>query len=162
MFVFRRRPEFTEGERHFYWALFGIGILAAAMACVITIHLSAHEGSSLTYLLFTLWTIVAGFIGGICGFLSSYNRWLGFPGKSGWVRAAAGAVLISGITAVVSGTLILPYYGTMFAPFQFIIAMIEWPYLAVIWGGIMVCAHKLLTSWRRERDSIFKSAVRLG
>lgn len=161
MFVFCRRPEFTEGERHFYWALFGIGSLASVMACVITIRLSAHETSSLTYHIFTLWTVVAGFVGGICGFLSSYNRWLGFPGKTGWIRAVTGGVMISGIATVVSGTLILPYYGTMFAPLQFVVAMIEWPYLALIWSGIMICAHKLLVSWRRERESIFESAVGL-
>lgn len=155
LLVFRSRPELTEGERHFYWAFFSIGILGAILAFIITFRLAAHEDGTSNNDLFALWTLIAGFVGGTCGFMSSYNRWLGFPDRFGWIRAAVGGVMISGIAAVVSGTLILPYYGTMFAPLQLIIAMIESPVLALIWCGCLVTAHKLVETWRAERDSIF-------
>jgi hypothetical protein len=43
----------------------------------------------------------------------------------------------------------------MFGPLQLIMMMIETPSLAAIWLGMMICAHGLLSHWRRERDSIF-------
>lgn len=127
------------------------------MAFIITFRLAVHANDAPASDLFTLWTMVSGFVGAVCGFLSSYGRWLGFPAKAGWVRAGVGGITISGIAAVVAGTMILPYYGTMFAPFQLIIAMIETPALAFVWCGILVTAHKLVETWRAERDSIFAS-----
>jgi len=33
--------------------------------------------------------------------------------------------------------------------------------LAVVWFGMLMCAHVLLTRWRSERDSIFAGSVAL-
>ena len=56
---------------------------------------------------------------------------------------------------MIGGTLILPYYGTMFAPMKLIIVMFEVPAFAVLWVAMVACVHMLMIEWRQERDSIF-------
>lgn len=155
MVVFPPRLRMSGGERNFLFAICGVGVLSAIFASMIVLRLSAHAPADFISDPFAAWTFLAGAAGGVGAFLSIYHRWLGFAGTSGWVRAAVGGLMISFIGAVAGGTLILPYYGTMFGPFQLIIAMIEMPLLGAIWIMMMICAHKLLVGWRAERDSIF-------
>lgn len=142
------------GERNLVYAILSIGAVGALFAWAVTLRLAAYQPEHLIDP-FAIWTFVAGAVGAACGFLSSYERWLGHAGVGGAIRAAIGGILILMIGSVVAGTLILPYYGTMFAPFQIFIAMIETPALAFTWVGIIVCVHKLMEQWRIERDSIF-------
>lgn len=157
VFVFRSRPRLSGGEKNYLLALSSIGVVGAILAIVVTLRLSAHGAIRIEVDAFTVWTAIAGCIGAMCGFTSVYSRWFGFPEGAGWIRALIGGLLLSGIGSVVAGTLILPYYGTMFAPFQLIIAMIEFPVLGLVWVAIIVCAHKLLEDWRAERESIFQT-----
>ena len=155
MFVFPPRGRLTDGERNFYIAMIGLGVLGALLAHV-TIMRFASEIPGLHGLdPMALWVIIAGLIGGVGGFFSCYRTYLGHEGFFGWMRALFGGVIITGLGAVISGTLILPFYGTMFAPFQIVISMIEYPVLAVVWAAVLMCAHLLMRQWRRERDSIF-------
>ena len=155
MFVFPPRLRMSEGERNFLFAIFAVGALSALMSSVIVVRLSAYGPASFVSDPFALWTVVAGAAGGLLGFWSTYNRWFGFAGTPGLVRAAFGGLMISFIGTVAGGTLILPYYGTMFGPFQFVIALIETPTLGMLWVVMLICVHKLLEDWRNERDSIF-------
>lgn len=155
MFAFRPRGRLTDGEKNFLTALFGTTALSAMLAYVTILRFTQATFALSDLDPLTVWTVAAGGIGGFCAFFSCHRTYLGFPGLVGWIWAGFGAVMITAVAAVIGGTLILPYYGTMFAPFQVVVAMIEFPYLAAAWIAMLVCAHKLLQPWRRERDSIF-------
>lgn len=155
MVVFPPRARLTLGERNFLLAAISVAAVGAGLACLITARLAAKDGAIVALDPFTLWTLVAGAVGALAGFFSAYHVWFGHAGPQGWVRCIIGGLVVSGVGSVIAGTLILPYYGTMFAPFQMIIAMIGSPWMALIWGGVIVAAHRWLIKWRAERDSIF-------
>lgn len=153
--MFPPRLRLTPGERQFYLAVAFVALMGAVLACVITGRLASQGGGLVMSDPYTMWTLFAGAAGALAGFFSAYANWFGCPGPAGWIRAIIGGVVLSAVGSVVSGTLILPYYGTMFAPFQLIIAMIAYPALALAWIATLATAHRLLCTWRAERDSIF-------
>lgn len=148
-------PTLSVGERRFLVALCGTGVLGAVLACIGVMRLSDTSPASQSEFVFTYWTAVAGFVGAAGGFMSSYSRWFGHIGSSGWLSALCGAMVLSGVGSVVAGSLILPLYGTMFGPLQLVTTLIAHPLLAVSWIGMLICVHGLLRPWRAERDSIF-------
>ena len=155
MVVYSPRARLTLGERNFLLAASVVATVGAGLACVMTARLASDPSSVTAFDPFTLWTLLAGAVGALVGFFSAHYLWFGHAGALGWIRCAIGAVWVSGVGSVTAGTLILPYYGTMFAPFQMIVAMIGAPWLAVLWCGALAAAHRLLIPWRAERDSIF-------
>jgi hypothetical protein len=147
----------STGKRSFISAIIGTSILGALLTCVAVMGLtetSSHGAPSRGYI---YWSIFAGSIGGAGGFLACYERWLGHAGASGWLTALIGTLVVSGVSSVIAGTLILPIYGTMFGPLQMIITMIKSPLLGVTWLLMLLCAHGLLSQWRTERDSVFST-----
>jgi hypothetical protein len=150
--------QLSTGVRSFISAIVGTSILGALLTCVAMMGLyekSPHIAPSLWY---TYWPVFAGSIGGAGGFLACYDRWFGHAGASGWLTALIGTLVVSGVSSVIAGTLILPFYGTMFGPLQMIMTMIESPLLGISWLLMLLCAHGLLSQWRLERDSIFAAA----
>ena len=133
----------------------GTSLTGAILAQIAVLRLSEAVPSSQFELAFTFWAGLAGCIGGAIGIWYASDKWFGFSGLAGWVTASFGALAVTGVAAVIAGSLILPFYGTMFAPLQVIMMMIESPMLAVVWFGMMICAQGLLRQWRSERDSIF-------
>jgi hypothetical protein len=148
--------QISRGERSFIVAMLGTSILGAMLACVAVMRLSEGSAETSASVAITYWTIFAGCIGGASGFWASYERWFGHAGPSGWISALIGALVVTGIGSVIAGTLILPFYGTMFGPFQLIMMVISYPSLGAIWLGMLLCAHGLLSQWRSERESIFR------
>ena len=155
MFGFLPRGRLTGGERNFICAVVSIGAFAGVLAIDVVGGLAADHTHLREMNFFTFWTIFVGIVGGVAGFLSSYARYFGFAGPGGWFRAFFGGIIVSGIAAVIGGTLILPYYGTMFAPMKLIIVMFEVPAFAVLWVAMVACVHMLMIEWRQERESIF-------
>ena len=159
MFVFPPRPRLSAGERQFYIAALIVALMGALLAHVSLSDISAQGHVQDLHLRdpMTLWTLAAGAIGAVAGFGSTYARWFGYAGTVGWIRALYGGVGISLVGSVVGGTLILPYYGTMFGPFQLVIVMIAHPLLALAWVAVLAAVHWLLIPWQAERDSIFRA-----
>lgn len=149
--------QISRGERSFIFAMIGTSILGATLSCVAVMHLSETSPESRISTAITYWTLLAGCIGGASGLWACYERWFGHEGARGWASALIGAFITSGIGSVIAGTLILPFYGTMFGPFQLIMLIVAYPSLGLIWLGMLMCAHGLLGQWRQERDSIFQS-----
>lgn len=158
MLGFLPQGRLTGGERNFVCAVVAIGLFAGVLAIDVVTGLAADHAQIREMNFFTFWTIFVGIVGGVSGFLSSYRRYFGFDGVGGWLRAFFGGLIVSGIAAVVGGTLILPYYGTMFAPMKLIIVMFEVPAFAILWVAMVICINKLMQQWRQERDSIFTAA----
>ncbi|MEL6571943.1 MAG: hypothetical protein AAFQ64_09805 [Pseudomonadota bacterium] len=154
---FQTRIRRSGGERNVLFAVLAVAIFSAILAIDVVESLAADQPVIQNMTFFTFWALLAGAVGGTCGLLTSYHKYFGYAGARGWLWAFLGGVMVSGIGAVVGGTMILPYYGTMFAPLKLIIVMFEQPVLAVLWVGMVICVHKLIARWREERDSIFKT-----
>ena len=153
---YRSRIHRSGGERNVVIAVFAVAVLGAVLAIDVVASLANDQPVLQDIKFFTFWALLAGAVGGTCGLLTSYRKYFGYEGLSGWCWAFFGGLMVSGIGAVVGGTLILPYYGTMFAPMKLIVVMFERPVFAFIWVAMVVCVHKLVAEWRTERDSIFK------
>ncbi len=153
---FQPRIRRSGGERNVLFAVIAVAVFGAVLAIDVVVSLAADHPVLHDMSFFTVWALAAGAVGGACGLLSSYRRYFGYDGPLGWLWAFVGGLMVSGIGAVIGGTMVLPYYGTMFAPFKLIIVMFERPAFAVIWVAMVICVHKLVQQWRQERDSIFK------
>ena len=99
---------------------------------------------------YSVWTAIAGVIGGAFA-LYAARGWLGLPGAFGWVRALVGGTAAALIAAVIAGSLIMPIYGTFYAPVMLATEFVEFPLLALGWFGAIFVAHSLMTSLKQER-----------
>ena len=80
----------------------------------------------------------------------------------GTVRALAGIVVVSCLAALVTGTLILPGYGTMFGPMLMVLNILDHPALALGWFYALILAHMLIREYRSERRSVVGVAAIRG
>ncbi|KAA9007909.1 hypothetical protein [Histidinibacterium aquaticum] len=152
----------TPGERGRLLAYLVVAIFGAAFALIVVSRLEGDRPGLLTGMsLYHWWVVISGAVGAAGGLYLSGEA-LGHPGKSGWSKAAWGALVTSFAGSLIAGTLALPLYGTMFGPFSLAVTLAGSPLLAVLWFGCLFRAHYLLSFWRRERDSIFRPLNRKG
>jgi hypothetical protein len=100
------------------------------------------------------WITLAAGLGGMMALFLAGDR-VGQHGPWMMTRALAGIIWISLVGAIIGGTLALPLYGTMFAPFTLIVTLTTSPVIALIWAAHMLAVHVLMAVYRRERDSVF-------
>lgn len=105
---------------------------------------------------YELWTFIAGGVGTILGIYLG-RRYLGHPGISGLAKLALGLISINFIAALISGTLALPFFGTMFGPLALIGTLITYPILTIIWFVCLYNAHMAHGLYLQERNSIFRT-----
>jgi len=149
----------SEGARNFFFTTAAFAVIGAVFAVEITMRLLERPivGGPIDGL--TVWVVACGAVGGAIGFVSVCPRWFGHNGLRGWLCMLGGGLALTLTATVIGGTLILPYYGTMFAPFQFALAVISDPTLGWIWGAMIICAHKLMGVWREEQVQASASTV---
>ncbi len=102
---------------------------------------------------YDLWMAVAPALGGLASYLIA-RGWIGAPGLLGTVRACFGAVVMLTLAALIGGSLIMPVYGTFYAPFIVLTAFLAAPLLAVVWGGGILAAHWILLREDTRRRAI--------
>ena len=159
MLVFTSFEHMTRGERAMLYSYFMTALYGAAL-CFVTVAGIAHlNGFLVPRSIFHIWVLVAGALGACYG-LKACLSWLGHDGVRGWLGAAAGTLIIAFVAAIIAGTLVLPLYGTMFGPFTLLIAIIERPFIAVLWVAGFARVHLWVLEWRHERDSIFRERPR--
>ena len=100
---------------------------------------------------YSIWTVIAGVIGGALA-LYSARGWLGLTGVLGWVRAFVGGMAAALIAAVIAGSLIMPLYGTFYAPVMLATEFVQLPLLAIGWFAAIFGAHYLMTALTEERS----------
>lgn len=148
---FARFSRQTLGERRFLLAHLATGCFGAALALVVVLRLdpSAMFERSLSW--YEWWILVSGFAGGVAGIWLAKDR----LGRTGLRDPLIGLAIVTGLGAIVGGTLALPLYGTMFGPFTLAVIFAASPLIAGLWLANTAAAHILLRSWHSERDSIF-------
>ncbi|MBQ1202866.1 MAG: hypothetical protein IIX61_03535, partial [Loktanella sp.] len=67
--------------------------------------------------------------------------WFGLPGRLGWVRAFVGGFVALIVAAVIGGSLILPGYGTLYAPLMVLTAVMARPVVGLIWFAGAIGSH---------------------
>ena len=144
----------TEAERGLAFAFFGIGVFGAILAFSVVNRLSGGQTIFRGFGLYDVWVIASG-VAGACGGLYAARRWFGDVGAQGWIRASVGSFVTTFFGALISGTLALPFYGTMFGPFALATSFIAHPLLAIFWVTTLAAAHMMYVRYRNERDSIF-------
>ena len=92
--------------------------------------------------------LVGAFSGAMALYLT--RSWMGMFGKLGVARALFGGCAMALIAALIAGTLIVPVYGTFFAPILVVAAVGLKPWLGVAWFAVVLMAHALLQ--RRASD----------
>lgn len=148
------RPATTQGERYRQIAYAAVAISGALLALAVTLRLGHRGNAEQAVTTYHLWVTLAGLAGGFVG-LRVTEHFFGHPGAWGMLRALAGIVLICLTAPVITGSLALPLYGTMFGPFMFGTTLVALPLLGIIWAVTLLAVHLCLAPWRRERDSLF-------
>ena len=146
----------TDGEKGVLLAAFVVAVFGAGVAHSVVGQLGGGLDIIRTLSNYDIWIIVSGAMGAVMGLYFGRN-WFGHPGRAGWRRAFIGIFVTTFVAAICSGTLALPFYGTMFGPFSVVMTFIGSPILAVFWIAILLAAHSLIVDWRYERDSIFRA-----
>jgi hypothetical protein len=149
----------TIGERNLALAYVSVGLSGAFLALYAVMQLG--QGALLLRALtrYEIWTCMAGAVGAVLA-LYIMQRHFGMPGWRGWLRAVCGMIMLCFVGSLITGTIALPLYGTMFGPFTLTMILAGSPLLAVMWGMTLCGVHLLLTTWRTERDSIFTTQRR--
>ena len=152
--------QLSKGEKAYALAYAIVVSVAAGLTVFVMAGVEGDTAIPVSSSFYSVWTIIAGVIGGALA-LYAARGWLGLPGAFGWVRALVGATAAALIAAVIAGTLIMPIYGTFYAPVMLATEFVAMPLFAVGWFGIMFIAHALMTILGKERswDSISASDI---
>lgn len=151
----RNRFRMSDGQSARALAFFLVAVVGIGMGYVTVIRLEGGRPLIEGFTIYERWIVLASGLGAMTALFLSGDR-LGQSGPWSIGRAAAGALWVSVVGAVIAGTLALPVYGTMFAPFSLIISLTASPVLALIWAAHLLGIHILMGIYQRERDSIFR------
>lgn len=145
----------TNGERSVMLSYIIMALSGGGLAFSVVNNLDNNSEILRQMSAYDLWMIVSGMLGSMIA-LYSCRRWLGHSGRKGYVNAAFAIPLFSLTAALVTGTLVLPVFGTMFGPLALAGTLYEHPLLALFWIISLMSVHYLFTIYRAERDSIFQ------
>ena len=146
----------SSGERSLLIAAALTAIVGAGLAKAVVAQI--HDTSLLDkWSGLSTWCAISGAFGAVSA-LYLGRAWLGQPGAVGTLRALAGIVVVSGLAALVAGTLILPGYGTMFGPMLLALNILDHPALALGWAYALILAHMLFREYRAERRRVARSS----
>lgn len=138
------------------------GTVMAVSAGITLLIMSAIEGVNAIPpepTLFDNWVIAAGALAaGLAFYLS--RHWIGGRGALGLARAVVSTVMVTIGAALIGGTLIAPFYGTLAGPFVVLSEFLSNPMLAAAWFVILMSAHFMVAIWRDEQEiGLASSAV---
>jgi len=150
----RRFGRLSEGERARVLAFILVAVLGVWMGLLMALRVEGGAAIVDGLSWYGRWIIAASVIGAVAALFLSGDR-LGQTGPYAGTRVVTGAVWVSMVGAVIAGTLVLPLYGTMFAPFTLVITLATSPVLLAFWCVQFFCIHVLMVIYRRERDSIY-------
>ncbi len=138
------------------------GVKAYLLGCLVVVVLSAivtlvvMAGLEAPYTLvieptdFVYWVAFSGAMsGGVALYFA--RGWMGRIGMLGFARAIVGSLVIAVIAAVLTGTLTVPFAGTVYAPLMLVSAFLAQPWLAAIWFAGILGAHYLMSILEEER-----------
>lgn len=148
------RLSLSQGERAILASYAVVGLSAGVICSVATLRLADENLFHATPGVLDLWIFAAGMFGGVAGIFAGQS-YLGQVGAAGLLGFFQGFIVINFFAALAGGTLVLPFYGTMFGILAVVGAFVAYPWLAAIWIVSVWTAHFARAVYNRERDSIF-------
>ncbi len=142
--------QLSKGEKAYAVAYAIVMSVAAGLTVYVMAGVEGDAALPVEASFYSIWTVIAGIIGGALA-LYAARGWLGLAGILGWVRALVGGTAAALIAAVIAGSLIMPLYGTFYAPVMLATEFIEVPLLAIGWYAAIFGAHYLMTALNEER-----------
>ena len=140
----------TRGEKAYVVAYAIVIAVAAGLTVYVLAGLDQGAAQTGGAPIYSIWTVIAGVIGGALS-LYAARGWLGMTGAMGWARAVVGSTAAALIAAIIAGSLIMPVYGTFYAPVMLATEFAANPLLALGWYAAMLGAHSLMTVLTVER-----------
>ena len=140
----------TKGEKAFALACAGVIAMTAGITMLIMSGVEGQSAIQAESSWYALWIVFAGALGGGVALFAT-RGWLGQSGALGLARAVVGSIALGFIAAIVAGTLILPLFGTFYAPFMLVTEFIDKPWLAVAWFVVLIGAHYMMNVLVEER-----------
>lgn len=150
----RNRYRLSDGKRAQALAYFLVAVVGLGMGYLNVVRLADGRPLIEGFSWYERWIVLCAGLGAVTALFLSGDR-MGQGGPWSAARALAGAIWVSIVGAIIAGTLALPLYGTMFAPFSLVITLATSPVIALIWAAHLLGIHILLGIFQRERDSIF-------
>ena len=152
------RPDVSEGERSIFISYVSVAVIGSWMAYVVEHRLAGGQSLMDLPTLYDVWSIVSGAVGAVFAVYLG-RKWLGHNGVEG-VRGLAMAIPVTTfVAALVGGTLVLPFYGTMFGPLALVGTFIDKPLLLLLWIATLFGANLAHGIHRRERETIFTAPI---
>lgn len=140
----------SKGEKEYLAAYAVIMGVSAGLTIYVMAGVDGEAALPDEASLYSVWTVIAGLLGGGLA-LYAARGWLGRPGVLGWARAFVGGIAAALIAAIIAGSLIMPLYGTFYAPVMLATEFVEMPVLAFGWFAAIFGAHYLMTALTEER-----------
>ena len=122
------------------------GLILASGATLALVAVLRLAGGALP-LSYGLWVALSGAVGAWAGLAVSWEDF-GWPGFRGAFRAILGGIKFSLIAAIAGGTMVLPVFGTMFAPLAVCITLLAVPAAAVGLLATLALTHRAVRRWR--------------
>lgn len=141
----------SRGEKAYALAYSIVMSVSAGLTVFVMAGVEGDAALPVEASFYSVWTVIAGVIGGAFA-LYAARGWLGLPGVFGWIRAAVGGMAAALIASVIAGTLIMPLYGTFYAPVMLATEFMQLPILAAGWFAAIFGAHYLMTALKEERS----------
>ena len=140
----------TRGEKAYLLGYVVTVLLSGIVALIVMAGLEAPYALTTQPTNFVYWVFFAGAMsGGVALYLAS--GWMAGLGMMGFARAIVGAIAVAVIGAVITGTLTVPFDGTIYGPVMMLSAFIAKPWLAALWFAGMLGAHYLMSILTEER-----------
>ena len=131
----------TRGDKALAMAYGAMSAMSAGMTMLIMSDVTT--AIPVTIVGYETWVAIVGAFSGALALYATRN-WMSLAGRLGTLRAMVGGCISAFLAAVIAGTLIVPFYGTLFAPVLLLTAFTVKPYLVLAWFGIVMMAHLLL------------------
>ncbi len=144
----------TDGEQKLVTAYAVVIAFGAGISFVVVSQMSHGSLFTSGMSAYQKWVVFCGAVGAGAALRLAGER-MGQSGPNGFARAMGGTLWISAVGSLITGTLALPFYGTMFGPFTFVMLLVGSPMLALLWFSNLLAAHLLMRGWRAEQDRLF-------
>lgn len=144
----------SEGERARLLAYVIIAALGMGLGYLAVLQFNDGRALMMGMSWYETWIVLAAGLGAMLALFLAGDR-VGHHGPWTMLRAVSGLIWVSLVGAIIAGTLSLPLYGTMFAPFTLVVTLATSPVIAVIWAVHMLAVNVLMAIYRSERDSVF-------
>jgi len=143
--------QLSKGEKAYVVAYAIVIAVAAGLTVFVMAGVEGDAALPNQASFFSIWAVISGIIGGALA-LYAARGWLGMSGSLGLARAVVGSTAAALIAAVIAGSLIMPIYGTFYAPVLLATEFVSSPLIAVGWYAAMLRAHYLMTVLTKERQ----------